>query len=244
MANAGAPSSNRSATGGDRHAAAVARAFVIIAALAAGAADAGAVAGTVARAPRFRAGTSFPSTCPAWALPGAAHALPPLPSPLPAGVATALAATNATLHSLLDGTAHPGFGFSLYYRGAEVASWGGGVGDKATGRAPNVTRDVFRIASNTKVLISMLALAFKELGLIASLDDPVSRYAPDFRGPVVRRVAALRGCSTRCVLARHRCVSYTLALLPRCIHHAVPIGGQCRRFFIAASCTCSNLSHA
>ena len=43
---------------------------------------------------------------------------------------------------------------------------------------------LFRIASNTKLYTCMLAEIFEQLGYIASLDDLVRLYAPDFKGPV------------------------------------------------------------
>ena len=122
----------------------------------------------------------------------AASACPPfsflravaLPSPLPAAVAAALDAVNASLYAAIDAKSMPGFVASVFYAGAEVRSWSGGVADKASGRAPAPASDLFRIASNSKLYVAMLAEVFAEMGLIASLDDPVRRYAPSFAGPV------------------------------------------------------------
>ena len=100
-------------------------------------------------------------------------------TPLPTSITAALSAAEAALSSLLNPTSTPGVAFSVYYQ-REPVHWAGlGVADKATGRAPNHT-DVFRIASNTKVFTSLLAVLFVELGFIRSLDDPVSQYAPTF----------------------------------------------------------------
>ena len=106
------------------------------------------------------------------------------PGALPAPVEAALAAANASLFSALDPVLQPGFVASVFYAGQEVRSWGGGVADKASGRAPQPASDLFRIASNSKVFVALLAEVFAELGLIASLDDAVQDYAPAFVGPV------------------------------------------------------------
>ena len=110
--------------------------------------------------------------------------LVPLPSPPPAPVAAALARVNASLAAFLDPVSQPGFVASVWYNGAEVASWGAGVADKSSGRAPQPARDLFRIASNTKLFVALLAEVFAERGLIRSLDDPVALYAPAFAGPI------------------------------------------------------------
>jgi len=106
------------------------------------------------------------------------------PGVLPAPIEAALAAVNSSLSAVLDPVLQPGFVASVFYAGAEVLSWSGGVADKASGRAPEPARDLFRVASNTKVFVALLAEVFAERGLIASLDDAVQDYAPAFAGPV------------------------------------------------------------
>ena len=56
----------------------------------------------------------------------------------------ALATVNASLHTVIDPIIQPGFAASIWYRGAPVLSWGGGVADRTTGRIPNAHTDLFR----------------------------------------------------------------------------------------------------
>ena len=109
----------------------------------------------------------------------------PLPAgPLPAPISAALAAVNASLQAQINNVSMPGFVFSAFYGGSEVATFAGGVADKTSGRPPNPAVDTFRIASNTKIFTCLLAEVFAELGFVGSLDDAVSKYAPAFAGPV------------------------------------------------------------
>ena len=108
----------------------------------------------------------------------------PLPSPLPVAIVEALSNVNTSLSSFLDPVSQPGFVASVFYLGQEVSSFGVGVADKTNGRAPGPSKDLFRIASNTKLFVSLLAEVFAEMGLIKSLDDPVSIYVPSFTGPI------------------------------------------------------------
>ena len=126
---------------------------------------------------------SSAAACPSWPF-LAANGLPNLPPALTPALTAALSNINATLHGVLDPVGIPGFSFSVYYNGAEVTSFGGGVADKATGRRPDPKSDLFRIASNTKIFVSLLAVVFEELGFIASLDEPIKTYATDFKGPI------------------------------------------------------------
>lgn len=121
------------------------------------------------------------TSCPLYPFLARNGSLPSLP---PSAFTAAIASVNVTLHALLNANTLPGFSASVWYNGAEVQSWGGGVADKVTGRAPDPMVDVFRVASNTKLFTSMLAEVFAELGYIRSLDDPVELYAPSFVGPV------------------------------------------------------------
>jgi hypothetical protein len=65
-----------------------------------------------------------------------------LPSPLPQPILSALARVNASLVSFLNATSLPGFVASVWYAGSEVRSWGAGVADKTTGRAPGTNISV------------------------------------------------------------------------------------------------------
>ena len=70
-----------------------------------------------------------------------------------------------------------------------------GLADRSTGR-PMTNDTVFAICSNTKPIASVLALTFVEEGLI-DLDDPVSKYFPEFanitcKGKPPKRPVTLR----------------------------------------------------
>lgn len=108
--------------------------------------------------------------------------LPPGTPPEP--LAAALADVNASLHAAIDSNTLPGFAFSFFYAGREVISFGGGIADKATGRAPDPHTDLFRIASNTKLFVSQLAEIFESAGILNSLDEPVRLAVPEFVGPI------------------------------------------------------------
>jgi CubicO group peptidase (beta-lactamase class C family) len=107
-----------------------------------------------------------------------------LPSPLPNPILSAFANINTSLSSFLDPISQPGFVCSVFYLGKEVLSLGVGIADKNSSRLPNPSSDLFRIASNTKLFISLLAEVFTEIGYIESLNDPISKYVPSFRGPI------------------------------------------------------------
>jgi CubicO group peptidase (beta-lactamase class C family) len=63
--------------------------------------------------------------------------------------------------------------------GRRVYARAAGFADRETGRA--MTADtIFRLASVTKPIVSVAALALAEAGLMR-LDDPVTRFLPDFR---------------------------------------------------------------
>ncbi len=55
----------------------------------------------------------------------------------------------------------------------------GGLADRAAGR-PVATDTLFRLASLTKPMVTAAALALVEAGALG-LDDPVTRWLPDFR---------------------------------------------------------------
>jgi CubicO group peptidase (beta-lactamase class C family) len=103
----------------------------------------------------------------------------PLPSPLPQALVDALAAANETLTAALTPPAMPGFAFAVHYNGQEIAAWGGGVANLSAAEPvpPSPYTGLFRIASNTKIFVSLLAYIFDSLGYF-SLDEPLSKYVP------------------------------------------------------------------
>lgn len=118
---------------------------------------------------------SVSSNCPSWLF------LKPveLPSPMPDELVKALSDVNDTLYKVLDPVIQPGFAASVWYGGNPLKSWGAGIADKQSKRAPDPYNDLFRIASNTKLYTALLAEIFTELGYM-SMDDPVMKYCPSF----------------------------------------------------------------
>lgn len=164
------------------------RALVLLAVAAAAAAAAGGPLKrkshplSMERAPRSRrpaavvAPRGDSGNCPSWPF------LTPvdLPSPLPDTITQALATINATLFAQLDSSTMPGFAVAIHYNGKPLAEWGGGVATIGKPGAPSPQQSIFRIASNTKIFMSLLATIFQERGYLASLDDPVAAYVPGF----------------------------------------------------------------
>jgi CubicO group peptidase (beta-lactamase class C family) len=101
-----------------------------------------------------------------------------LPSPLPAAIQTALSVANQTLSAALLNPSIPGFAVSAYYNGQPLQSWGGGAANiSLPGVPPSPTAGLFRIASNTKIFISLLAHILDAIGYY-SMDDPIQDYMP------------------------------------------------------------------
>ena len=70
----------------------------------------------------------------------------------------------------------------MWYNGSPLLSWGGGTADKSTGRIPDPHKDLFRIASNTKIFVSLLAEVFASPKYnFMRMDDAVNKYAPAFQ---------------------------------------------------------------
>jgi len=112
-----------------------------------------------------------------------------LPSPWPAGLLTALEG----LYPMLNATVDPSFpalsgkpqaaALQLAYRGNILSS--AFVGDKdpklQSGLPDSAT--IFRIGSVSKIFPVLMLYQLYDQGVVSSLDDPLSKYAPDFEYP-------------------------------------------------------------
>jgi CubicO group peptidase (beta-lactamase class C family) len=110
-------------------------------------------------------------------------------SPLPTALARTPEARNAKLDAelrrLVEGRTTPGVAVLILQDGRPAYSRAVGVRDPR-GQAPLGMDDMFRLASMTKPVTSVATLILVEEGRIG-LDDPVSRFLPEFADLRVRR---------------------------------------------------------
>ncbi|MEH2541610.1 MULTISPECIES: serine hydrolase domain-containing protein [unclassified Bradyrhizobium] len=111
-------------------------------------------------------------------------------SPIPVALAFSPEARNAkldeVLRGLVEGRSTPGIVVLILQDGRPVYSRSVGVREVGS-TAPIGANDMFRVASMTKAVTSVAAMILVEQGKIG-LDDPVSRFLPEFtklrvRGP-------------------------------------------------------------
>ncbi|MEH2589066.1 serine hydrolase domain-containing protein [Bradyrhizobium sp. AZCC 1721] len=111
-------------------------------------------------------------------------------SPIPVALAFSPEARNAkldeVLRGLVEGRSTPGIVVLILQDGRPVYSRSVGVREVGS-TAPIGANDMFRVASMTKTVTSVAAMILVEQGKIG-LDDPVSRFLPEFtklrvRGP-------------------------------------------------------------
>lgn len=101
-----------------------------------------------------------------------------LPSPLPQDLQKALQNLDAYLESQVNENGLPAISANLFYR--DRILWTGHYGTKTLGgkKPDNNTR--YRIGSVSKVFAVLMLYKMFEQGLIDSIDDPLSKYAPNF----------------------------------------------------------------
>merc|ERR1740139_1723720 len=109
-----------------------------------------------------------------------------LPSPMPAGLQDVLKG----LESFLNATVDPSFpalsgkpqaaALQLDYRGEKLTA--AFVGDKDPKLRSGLPDDatIFRIGSVSKIFPVLMLYQLYDQGVVSSLDDPLSKYAPDF----------------------------------------------------------------
>merc|ERR1740139_200135 len=114
-----------------------------------------------------------------------------LPSPMPAGLQDVLKGLEIFLNETVD----PSFpalsgnpqaaALQLDYRGEKLAA--AFVGDKDPKLRSGLPDDttIFRIGSASKIFTVLMLYQLYDQGVVSSLDDPLSKYAPDFEYPNV-----------------------------------------------------------
>lgn len=140
----------------------------------------------------------------------------------PVALALSPEARNAkldeTLKGLVDGKSTPGIMALILQNGRPV--YKNSVGVREVGStAPIGENDMFRLASMTKAVTSVAAMILVEEGKIG-LDDPVSKFLPEFanlkvRGPDGGEVPASRPPTIRELLTHTSGLSYNFINNPR-----------------------------
>ena len=119
----------------------------------------------------------------------------PLTKPTPKRIKGALENMESTLSSLVEEKSSlPAISMNIFYQ--DDILWSGHFGSKVykqPAMKPNGST-VYRIGSVTKVFAVLLMYKLYEEGKISSLDDPLSKYAPEFviRNPYTNENITLR----------------------------------------------------
>ena len=145
-------------------------------------------------------------------------------SPTPVTLAFSPEARNAkldeTLRGLVEGRSTPGIAVLILQNGRPIYSRS--VGVREVGSAELIgENDMFRLASMTKAVTSVAAMILIEQGKIG-LDDPVSRFLPEFaklraRGPDGTEGPASRPPTIRELLTHTAGFSYNFINNPRLV---------------------------
>lgn len=102
----------------------------------------------------------------------------PLPSPLPQELQEAINDLDAYLGSQINENGLPAISANLFYK--DRILWTGHYGIKKLGGQKPNNNTRYRIGSITKVFAVLMLYKMFEQGLIDSIDDPLSKYAPNF----------------------------------------------------------------
>ena len=127
---------------------------------------------------------------------------------------------DETLRGLVEGRSTPGIAVLILQNGRPVYSHS--VGVREVGSAALIgENDMFRLASMTKAVTSVATMILVEQGKIG-LDDPVSRFLPEFaklqvRGPDGTEVPASRPPTIRELLTHTAGFSYNFMNNPRLV---------------------------
>src|SRR5215510_10828904 len=142
----------------------------------------------------------------------------------PVALALSPEARNAkldeTVQGLVDGRSTPGIVVLILQNGRPVYSRSLGVREVGSA-APIGENDMFRLASMTKAVTSVATMILVDQGKIG-LDDPVSRFLPEFaklrvRGPDGTEAPASRPPTIRELLTHTAGFSYTFINNPRLV---------------------------
>ncbi|WFU19540.1 serine hydrolase domain-containing protein [Bradyrhizobium sp. CB3481] len=128
---------------------------------------------------------------------------------------------DEALRGLVEGRSTPGIAVLILENGRPVYSRSVGVREVGS-TAPIGESDMFRLASMTKAVTSVAAMILVEQGKIG-LDDPVSRFLPEFaslrvRGPDGTEVPASRPPTIRELLTHTAGFSYNFINNPRLVN--------------------------
>ena len=106
--------------------------------------------------------------------------LPPVNDPIPERLSMALRKIGDYVNSAIDQEAKlPAISVNVYYQNRTLFS--SHYGSKTyKGEDKPDDQTVYRIGSVTKVFVVLMVYKFYEDGFIESLDDPLSKYAPEF----------------------------------------------------------------
>src|SRR5439155_14427763 len=127
---------------------------------------------------------------------------------------------DETLRGLVEGRSTPGIVVLILQNGRPVYSRGLGIREVGSA-VPIGENDMFRLASMTKAVTSVAAMILVEQGKIG-LDDPVSRFLPEFaklrvRGPDGAEAPASRPPTIRELLTHTAGLSYNFINNPRLV---------------------------
>jgi CubicO group peptidase (beta-lactamase class C family) len=127
---------------------------------------------------------------------------------------------DETLRGLVEGHSTPGIAVLILQNGRPIYSRSVGVREVGSA-APIGEKDMFRLASMTKAITSVAAMILIEQGKIG-LDDPVSRFLPEFanlrvRGPDGTEGPASRSPTIRELMTHTAGFSYNFINNPRLV---------------------------
>jgi len=105
----------------------------------------------------------------------------PLPKPTPQRIAEVFQKLESALSALVDKESSlPAISMNVFYQ--DQILWSGHFGSKVYKQPKTKPNDstVYRIGSVTKIFPVLMMYKFYEQGKISSIDDPLSKYAPNF----------------------------------------------------------------
>ncbi|XP_078342355.1 putative beta-lactamase-like 1 [Oculina patagonica] len=105
----------------------------------------------------------------------------PLPKPTPKRITEVFEKLESALSALVDkNSSLPAISMNVFYQ--DKILWSGHFGSKVYQHPDTKPNDstVYRIGSVTKIFAVLLVYKLYEEGKISSIDDPLSKYAPDF----------------------------------------------------------------
>ena len=104
----------------------------------------------------------------------------PLPESIPKHLTNALNKIKELVNSTVNNTAElPAISLNIFYQDRVLLNQHFGSKEYRSGNPPNA-QTVYRIGSVSKLFAVLMVYKFYEDGLIDSLDDPLSKYAPAF----------------------------------------------------------------